>query len=115
MGDKESAADKEKTLQDYELAELREMAKPSITTSTPFDHRSLTDETFDSLEVNTSTTSSKTSYLNASKGRRNLMTEFSNDEIVRSSLSRHVQFHYLEPWFLLNERICDWPILHTSA
>ena len=95
MGDKESAADKEKTLQDYELAELREMAKPLITTSTPFDYRSLTDETFDSLEVNTSTTSSKTSYLNASKGRRNLMTEFSNDEIVASSPKNHLKQKFL--------------------
>ena len=52
MSDKESAGEKEQTLQDYELAELREMAHPLVTTSTPFEKRSLEDETFDSLEVN---------------------------------------------------------------
>ena len=49
--------------------------------------KSLEDETFDSLEVNTSTKSSKTSSLSTSKrtSRRNLMTEFSSDNIVASS------------------------------
>ena len=76
MNEKESASDKEKPLKDYELAELRAMANPLVTTSTPFQQRTLEDETFDSLEVNTSTTSSKTSYFSTSKGRRNLMKEF---------------------------------------
>ena len=80
-------SDKTKMMQEDEsTAHTSEMAhQPLVTTSTPFQQRTLEDETFDSLEVNTSTTSSKTSYFSTSKGRRNLVKEFSEDNNAASS------------------------------
>ena len=71
-------ADQEKTLQEKELAQLKEMTQPVITTSTPLPQ---SDDMFKNLTEVSSTSQSD------SRGRRNLLKDFAKDDVPSSKES----------------------------